>query len=155
MNEIDVKLDILENSLKKKKALLTQILNITENQEMFLKNLSGEEKENYLKSAAIEKQNLIDDVLRIDSVFISTFESFNGMLNQNRQIYRSRILELQEEIRAVVDIDLMIRAKEERNKQLFIPKQINKSPALKSLKANKNYILDQYAKNSKKQDSEK
>lgn len=150
MNEIDIKLDILENSVKKKERLLNQILNITENQEMFISTLKGREKDAYLKSAAEEKQKLIDEVLRIDTVFISTFESFNGMLNENRQQYKQRILKLQEDIKTVVDLDIKIRAKEERNRQLFIPRQVSSSKDFKAIKANKGYVLEQYAKNSKK-----
>lgn len=150
MSEIEVKLDILESSINKKIEILNQIYNITENQELFVKNLSGEEREEYLKSASEEKQKLIDEILKIDTVFISTFESFNGMLNENRKLYRERILMLQEKIKAVMDIDVKIRVKEERNRQLFIPNNTINAPVVKGLKANKSYILEQYAKNTTK-----
>ncbi len=150
MNEIEVKLDILERSVDKKIKLLNQIYNITENQQLFVKTLEGEQRQEYLSSAAEEKQKLIDEILKIDTVFISTFESFNGMLNKNRKLYRERILKLQEKIRLVVDIDVKIRVKEERNRQIFAPSVLNGlSPNIKALKANKSYILEQYEKNSK------
>lgn len=150
MNEIEVKLDILESSINKKIEILNQIYNITENQELFVKSLSGQEREDYLKSAAEEKQKLIDEILRIDTVFISTFESFNGMLNENRKLYRDRILMIQDKIKEVMDIDVKIRVKEERNRQLFIPNNNINTPVVKGLKANRSYIIEQYAKNTTK-----
>lgn len=150
MNEIEVKLDILESSINKKIEILNQIYNITENQELFFRTLSGDEREEYLSSATEEKQKLIDEILRIDTVFISTFESFNGMLNENRNQYRERILGIQEKIKEVMDIDIKIRAKESRNKQLFIPKRDISGPVIKALKASKGYVIEQYAKNTMK-----
>jgi hypothetical protein len=53
-------------------------------------------------------------------------------------------------IKEITDIDVKIRVAEKRNSGLnAIPQSITQ-PKIKTLKANKNYIIGQYKKNSNK-----
>lgn len=147
MNDLSAKLMLLNDALDKKIELLNQILNITQNQEMFFNTLSGDERDYMLKEARNEKQNIINELVEIDDMFISMFESFGGKLNQNQFEYKNEIASLQNKIRKITDIDVSIRVKEERNRRLMDAGAINVKP-IKALKASKSYMLNQYNKNS-------
>lgn len=150
MLEIETKLNILNDALDKKAVILEQIYNITENEEMFFKTLKGNELNEYISQAIKEKQNLIDKLNNIDSAFISVFESFKGSLNLNRQKYRESIISIQEKIKDIIDIDVKIRIKEERNKAFYAQPINMAGKKINSLKTSKSYILEQYLKNNKK-----
>lgn len=149
MNEIEVKLKLLEEILHKKKILLNQIYNITENQEQVYKQIKSNDITDILNGLIEEKQKIIDELKSIDNIFLSTFESFKGTLNENRKTYMEKILILQNSIKEISDIDIKIRVKEERNRRNM--QLISKQEPIKTIKASKNYILSQYLKNTKKE----
>jgi len=148
MDNINTKLNILNDILDKKREILECIYNITENQEQICKISKNAESKNMLNDITYEKQNMIDKIIEIDKIFISIFDSFKDELNKNRYIYMDKILILQNKIRAVADIDIKIRVKEQRNKNLFSINTYNKK--IKTLKASKDYIIKKYAENTKK-----
>ena len=96
-----------------------------------------------------EKQNIIDELMKIDEAFLSTFKTFNGELNENRDIYAAEIEKMKKKIKEVTDIDVRIRVREERNRRIFTEVRLENQNRIKGLKASKDYILKQYEKNSK------
>lgn len=141
----------LNNLLDRKIEILTQVLNITDNQKMFFNNLEKENLEEYINISLEEKQNLINQLIEIDTIFLSIFESFSGSLNKNKDAFKNDIKKLQDKIKYITDIDIKIRLQEEKNKPIFINIQnYNKSPKIKVLKASKEYMLKRYTENTKK-----
>ena len=157
MDEIAVKIDILHKALDRKKGILTQIINITENQQMFFETLKGEELKYYMNVSIEEKQKLIDELNDIDTAFTGIFESFKGKLNENKQKYRNEIISMQDKIQELIELDIKIRAKEEHSRRTtenMLNRQLVETPKIKGLKASKNYIMDQYEKNSEKRNKD-
>ena len=149
MSNLDIKIKILTDNLDRKKELLKQIEAITEKQEMFFTKLKGEDRNYMIGEAVKEKQKIIDELMKIDEVFLSTFESFKGELNENRDIYAIEIERMKKKIKEVTDIDVRIRVREERNRRIFSEVRLENQPKIKGLKASRDYILKQYEKNSK------
>ncbi|MBR1738462.1 MAG: hypothetical protein IJ736_15895 [Firmicutes bacterium] len=149
MRNFDVKIKILTDNLDRKKELLKQIEAITEKQEMFFTTLKGEDRNYMLEQAVNEKQKIIDELMKIDEAFLSTFKTFNGELNENRDIYAAEIEKMKKKIKEVTDIDVRIRVREERNRRIFTEVRLENQNQIKGLKASKDYILKQYEKNSK------
>lgn len=148
MEEIKQKLNYLISLLDEKKTLLIQILNITENQELFCKQLYGETKESFLKDSLKEKQILISKISIIDNTFITTFNSFNGDLNKNSSLFKDTLFLMKQKIKQITDLDIKIRLKENNNKIFFNQTTIMSKPRI--IKSSKTYIINEYAKNSKK-----
>lgn len=149
LSNINKTLKYLDNLLNQKLEILNQILNITKNQKMFLTQLDDENNLNsYLSQSLKEKQNLINNLKIIDENFVKNFESFGGELNKNKDFFNQDIKNMQNKIQLITDLDIKIRIEEEKNKPLF--QNIGKNKQIKTLKANKNYILQKYSENTKK-----
>lgn len=148
MNNIKIKLDRLHYLLDIKEKFLIQVLNITENQEMFFRQLKGKQKEEFLMQSLEEKHSIIKEVNEIDNEFLIIFNSFNGKLNEYIKYFEEPILLMKRKIEKITDIDVKIRIKEEKNNILFLSsKPENK---INIPKASKKYILNKYKENSRK-----
>ncbi len=148
IHEISLKMKFLTSVLEKKAELLKQIYNITENQELFERTLTGDDYDILVKEAVKEKQKIIEEVIAADNIFMKTFGEFKGALNKNQDKFKSEIKQMQNKIREVSDIDFKIRAKEHRAKQGIQVRPAVLSQKIKTLKSSKNYILDKYRKNT-------
>lgn len=149
ISKIKETIKYLNNLLNQKLEILNQILNISENQKMFLNQLDDEISLNsYILESLKEKQNLINNLKIIDENFIKTFESFNGELNKNKDFFKEDIKSMQNKIQQITELDIKIRIQEEINKPLF--QNAGKNKPIKTLKANKSYILQKYSENTKK-----
>ncbi len=151
MDDLKFKINFLLDLLTKKEELLTQIYNITENQELFEKTLTSSDKDLLLGEAVKEKQKIIEEVITADNTFMKIFGEFKGELNRRQEEFRPEIKKMQEKIRAVSSIDLKIRAKEQRAKQGIQVQNPVLSQKIKTLKSSKNYILSKYKENTKKE----
>lgn len=149
LSSINEKLKNLSNILNEKLELLSQVFNISKNQEMFLIQLKDEDTLNsYLSISLKEKQKIIERLKTIDDIFIKIFESFGGELNNNKDFFEEDIKNMQDKIQKITDLDIKIRIQEEKNKPKF--QNIAQNKQIKTLKANKNYILQKYSENTKK-----
>ena len=148
--EIKFKMRFLTDILERKLDFLKQIYGITENQELFEKTMSGEDREVLLREAVREKQKIIDELIAADNTFIRVFGEFKGELNRNRDKFKDDIKIMQEKIRLVSDMDFKIRAKEMRAKQGIKVQNNVFQEKIKTLKSSKSYIINKYKKNSGK-----
>ena len=152
LEEIYNKINNLNYLLDRKIELLNIILNITENQKIVFEEKENDDTKPFINIALQEKQKLIDEIVSIDNMFISIFESFNGELNENKKFFKDDILNIKEKIQQITDIDFKIRLKEEKNKSIqerninSIATNIDK---IKTLKVSKNHMLKKYMDNSK------
>ncbi len=152
LNEIKTRINFLMDILDRKYTLLCQIYNITENQELFEKTMSGEDCDILIKEAVNEKQKIIDEVIAADNTFMRVFGEFKGALNRNKDLFKAEIKQMQDKIRRVSDMDYKIRAKEMRAKRgVYVENQASVlTKKIKALKSSKNYILQKYKKNASK-----
>lgn len=151
LSNINKKLRFLQDILNRKIEILNQILNISENQKIFLTSLQDENELNsYLSISLKEKQALINEIKDIDTNFINTFEQFGGELNKNKDFFKDDIQNMKDKIQQITDLDLKVRIIEEKNKPFFQNMNLQKNKPIKTLKANKSYILNKYSQNTKK-----
>jgi hypothetical protein len=63
-----------------------------------------------------EKGELIDEINRLDEGFTSTYELVRDEVQANPQLYRDKVLKMQELVRQAVDKGVSVEAQEKRNK---------------------------------------
>lgn len=147
MTDLGVRINILKDVLEQKKSSLEQIYNICENEEMLSKEPNTAIKAEMLKGMALEKQNLIENVLQCDTVFQKSFGEIKDNFEANAAYYENDVRYLQTLIKQIVELDIKIRNKESVNKEVIT---LGRLPARPKTAAAKNYILKQYEKNNKK-----
>lgn len=149
LEEIYNKINNLNYLLDRKIEILSIILNITKSQGIVFKEQEG--IDSFINMSINEKQSLINELISIDEMFLNIFESFKGALNQNKNMFKEDIRQIQNKIQKIADIDINIRLQEEKNKQL-----VNNNIALssknkvKTLKMSKEEMLKKYINNTKK-----
>lgn len=114
---IDNYLDILEDSLHKKIAVLDEIAEYNNKQEQLLKKetLSIEELDKNMEEKAI----LIQKVASLDDGFESVYEKIKEQLLNNKDSYETQIRNIQNLISVVTEKSVSIQGQEARNKQLI------------------------------------
>jgi len=151
-DEFETKLALLQEVLDKKQVALTMVLNISENQETLYLSPASDERREFLLEMGKEKQKQIDDVLACDEVFQRIFDSIANEFEEKKTSYVEQVRQMQHGINAVLELDVKIRAQEEKSKVLAaesfgqtqrIAGQTNINPA------NTNYILERYKEASK------
>lgn len=148
LEEIYNKINNLNYLLDRKIEILNIILNVTKSQNIIFKE--DKDVDSFINMSIDEKQGLINELMNIDYMFLSIFESFKGALNKNKNMFKEEVIQIKNKIQQVADIDLKIRLQEEKNKQL-----INGNIALasqnktKTLKVSKEEMLKKYMNNKK------
>ena len=151
LEEIYNKINNLTYLLDRKIEILSLVLNITTNQKTLFSKKDNDTK-SFLNISIEEKQKLIDELISIDNMFISIFESFNGKLNEYKNIFKEDIENIKKKIEQIIDIDLKIRLEEEKNKNIEssnINNIKNNMEKIKTLKVSKNDMLKKYMNNNK------
>ena len=111
-----IELQILKDSLEKKKGILVQIEDENKNQENVLKAdpVSFDDFE-----AVVDKKTvLIDELNKIDQGFESVYERIKDTLLANKDQFKKEIESLKSLISDITDLSVSIQAGETRNKSL-------------------------------------
>jgi hypothetical protein len=152
MNEnltFETKLALLQEILDKKQAALTIVLNISENQETLYLSPPSEERREFLMEMGKEKQNQIDEVMACDEVFQSIFDGMADEFAIKGRDHKEKVEKLQISINEVLELDVKIRAQEEKSKTAAAA-GFGQRPGRADINpANVNYILDKYRDASK------
>lgn len=148
MDNFEVQLKVLFDILVKKKQALTQILNISENQEtILLSKMESTEISNFFVAMNEEKQGLIDEVIKSDDLFQNIFDSIKDVFEDKAKEFKTDVANLQSEIKVLIEMDTKIRLQEEKNKSHLA--RINRATQKLDLsKTAKEYIIKQYEKNA-------
>lgn len=109
-------LQILKDSLIKKKDILTKLTELNDEQENIINQ--PEFDETVFNKNVDDKAELIEQLVKLDEGFNSVFERVKEQLNGNREVYASQIKDMQGLIRKVTDLAAQVEAKENRNKAL-------------------------------------
>ena len=147
MDEFQVQLRVLHEMLSKKKAVLSQIEAITENQENILLSRHAAEEEGAIFFIGLngEKQKLIDLVLEADALFQNLFDEIKDEFDRRASEFKDEIQSLKDGIKEIVGLDSKIRIREEKNKMLLVKTRPKNKNSIRT--ANKAYVLKQYEKN--------
>lgn len=121
-------LQIMEQSLKKKLAILNRIRLKNEEQRVLLldENLTPDDFEKNVE----EKGELIEQLELLDNGFEEIYARLEETLQLNKEKYREEIRKLQEQIRQITAAGNSIQAEEKRNYTLaqqkfsFVKKQV-------------------------------
>lgn len=120
-------LDILEESLKQKIAVLDEIIEYDRKQEEMLKE--GEAPLEEFDAYVDKKDVLIQKLSGLDDGFETVYEHVRVELKENKELYKAQITEMQDLISKITDRSVLIQAQEARNKTLveqYIRGQRNK-----------------------------
>jgi len=151
MNEFEIKVDMLISSLEKKREALSAILNITENQKLVLADRAEPAYGAMFNEMNAIKQESIDAVMELDRLFQSVFESISPGFEENATAIKDKVAYMQDLITEVLEMDIKIRAAEQRNKAVLDEGRIKpRSAPGKTAKSN---LLKQYEKNKKPEKS--
>lgn len=120
MDDMNVYVSILHDSLRKKLEIITEILYATRQQKKLLSiekitELDTEEFDRIVD----DKQKLIEEMTELDKGFDSVFKKVGIYLSQNKYAYQSQILEMQNLIRSITDVSVELQSLEQQNKNFF------------------------------------
>lgn len=110
-------IDILKDSLTKKKLVLENILKENEEQ----RKIAQAEKFDYdsFDECYDRKGKLISELNLLDSGFESIYERVSDVLTSKRDEYREDIIVLKSLVKQVTELSMEIEASEKRNKELI------------------------------------
>ena len=107
-------LQIMIDSLKKKKDILIKIVSLNEAQDEIL---SGEElNRDAFENNMHEKGECIDELEKLDEGFQSVFDRIKEELSNNKQLYSNEIESMKKLIKEVTELGARIEVQEARNK---------------------------------------
>jgi len=145
------KLALLQEIIDKKRAALQAILAICENQEQIYLAPPSETKREFLIEMGKEKQKQIDEIITCDAVFQRVFDEVGADFEEKSKPYAEQARKLQSDIKEVLELDVKIRAQEQKNMPLVRPntgaERLQKESQINTTSVN--YILEQYKNNKK------
>ena len=107
-------LQILEESLKKKNALLDKILASSKKQEVLLNDEKLKLEE--FDTLVDEKDQFVDELTKLDEGFETLFQNVKAELDGNKSLYKEEIGRMQKQITDITEKSVQIQALEARNK---------------------------------------
>ena len=135
MSEVRVQVDLLVDTLTKKKQLLTEIRKYTIDQKAILSIEDFDLRA--FNNIMSNKQVRIELLSKLDAGFEATFERVRNVLSTQPDIYRESILAMKTLIKEVNDIGIEIQVQEERNRSNFDAKSKGLKSEVKSLRTHK------------------
>ncbi len=148
MSDIIVQIDLMVESLTKKKQLLSEILNYTKDQTALLakEELDLRSFNNIMKN----KQVRIEKLLQIDQGFESIYERIKVPISSQPEIYKDAILKMKQLIKETADMGIDVQVQEQRNKVQFDSKSQNVKGEVKAFRNHKS-AMNTYQNNYNKQ----
>lgn len=136
--------DIMIQSLKKKRKVLQEIRRVNLLQQEVLENEKADAED---FDATVEaKAACIEQLEQLDSGFDKLFERVREELQQNKESYANQIKTMQTYIRQITDMSMEIQAQEARNRELMTRKFTNVRQKAKTVRTNSK-AASQYYKN--------
>lgn len=115
MNETGMYVGILTDSLKRKKAYLDEIAELTKKQgELAVADKFDEEA---FGETVDRKETLINNINEIDKGFTSVYDRIRGNLIEEKETYKAELKNIQALINSCMDKGSEIEVLEERNRQ--------------------------------------
>ncbi len=114
MNQTDTYINIMQESLLRKKNYLKEILELTKKQEELAK--AKRIDEDAFGEIIDKKEILINNITEIDKGFTSVYDRIRSEILANKELYHDELLNMQDCIKVCVDLGMQIEALEERNR---------------------------------------
>ena len=117
MENMNVYITVLHDSLSRKVDVVKEILKYTKEQNVILS--SDDVDVDRFDDIISEKDVLIKKLEELDNGFDTTFDRVKEELKNNKSMYKSQILEMQNYIRVITDMSVEIESLEQSNKTIF------------------------------------
>lgn len=117
MDDINVYITVLHDSLLKKVDVVKKILKCTKEQNVILS--SDNVDVSRFDDIISEKDIQIKELEKLDKGFDATFDRVKDELKNNKEAHKAQILEMQNYIRTITDISIEIESLEQSNKGMF------------------------------------
>ena len=135
MENINVYITILSDSLRKKIDVLQNILDLTKEQGQILSESDIEKMDVDGFDRIVEKKyELLNEMQELDNGFDSVYKKIGKMLADNKDMYKSEILQMQNLIRTITNIGMELESLEQQNKTKFNTYIRNKRHAINDFK---------------------
>lgn len=137
-------IQVMIESLKKKKLILEEIVELTKEQEMILR-----ENDVDLERFGLiveKKQKSIDQLTLLDSGFGKLFERVSEEIQLHKELYKIEIVQMQELIETITDLGVILKTLELRNKTKWVQYSARKKEEIRSFKVS-NQTVSKYYKN--------
>ncbi len=109
-------LQIMTDSLIKKKDILTKLVALNDVQENIINKPEFDETD--FNKNVDDKAELIEQLIKLDEGFNVVFERVKEQLSENKEAYSAQIKVMQGLIKEVTELAANVEAKENRNKSL-------------------------------------
>jgi DNA repair exonuclease SbcCD ATPase subunit len=113
----DTYIDIMLQSLRKKLAVLDEIVRLDDLQKQQLENPESPVED--FDRTVEDKAAQIEQLEQLDEGFEKLYQHVRDELQQNQEAHAAQIKELQEAIRRITERGVQIEAQEARNKELM------------------------------------
>ena len=117
MDTMRTYINVLIDTLQKKKSVLEQIQIATE-QQKFLMQQEGFDETQFHQMME-QKDKLLQELEKLDNGFEQIYERVGLALKHNKELYKDEVLIAQQLIQDIMDLSVGIQALEEQNKQRF------------------------------------
>ena len=135
MENINVYITILSDSLRKKIDVLQNILDLTKEQGQILSESDIEKMDVDGFDRIVEKKyELLNEMQELDNGFDSVYKKIGKMLADNKDMYKSEILQMQNLIRTITNIGMELESLEQQNKTKLNTYIRNKRHAINDFK---------------------
>lgn len=144
MDTMRTYINVLIDTLQKKKSVLEQIQIATEQQKFLMQQESFDETQ--FQQMMEQKDNLLQELEKLDNGFEQIYERVALALKHNKELYKEEVLTAQDLIRSIMDLSVSIQALEEQNKQRFTACMASKRGKIREFKVS-NRVAANYYKN--------
>ena len=110
METATVYLSALQESLQKKQRIMEELFTLTQQENMDI---------DVFEQLMAQKEKALGEINILDKGFDSVYHKVSPYLEQDKQSYRSAILEMQNLIRVITDCGVKIEGLERRNREVF------------------------------------
>ncbi|MCM1171672.1 MAG: hypothetical protein NC393_06035 [Clostridium sp.] len=114
MNQTGTYVNIMRESLLRKKKYLKEVLDLTKKQEQLAKAKKIDEEA--FGETIDRKDVLINNILEIDKGFSSVYDRVRSEVLEDKELYQDELISMQSLIKECVDLGMKIEALEERNR---------------------------------------
>lgn len=154
MENTAVYVTVLSDTLKKKMDILKKILLLTKEQNTILSEKDIDKVDVDGFDIVVEKKGkLLEQMQELDKGFDSVYKKVGLFLSENKEQYKSQILQMQNLIRSITDTGMELESLEQQNKTKFNNYIRNKRHAINDFKKS-NRVATSYYQNMSNQHRE-
>lgn len=142
MDTMRTYINVLIDTLHKKKSVLEQIYSATGQQKILLQQVNFDEEK--FQETLNLKEKLLKELEKLDNGFEQIYERVALALKHNKDLYKEEIISAQKLIQEIMDLNVSIRAFEEQNKQRFPACMTGKRSKIKNFKVSSRAATNYY-----------